>query len=75
MLANFLELNSTALYQSSGKEKESCCRVISDLRRKGIILRALMWAVTSLWPHKVVCVGQMYSVRAKLKLITDQARA
>ena len=69
MLANFLELNSTGLYQSSGKEKESCCRVISDLRRKGIILRALMWAVTSLWPHKVVCVGQMYSVRAKLKLI------
>ena len=25
MLENFLELNSKGLYQSSGKEKESCC--------------------------------------------------
>ena len=43
------------------------------LRRKGIILRALMWAVTSLWPQKVVCRSQIYSARAKLKLISDQA--
>ena len=25
MVANFLELNSKGLHQSSGKEKESCC--------------------------------------------------
>ena len=43
------------------------------LRRKGIALRALMWAVTSLWPQKVVCRSQIYSARAKLKLISDQA--
>ena len=28
MLANCLELNSKGLYQSSGKEKESCCLVL-----------------------------------------------
>ena len=33
-----------------------------------------MWAVTSLWPQKVVCGSQIYSARAKLKLISDQAR-
>ena len=49
------------------------CR-ISVLRRKGIILRALMWAVTSFWPQKVVCGSQIYSAREKLKLISDQAR-
>ena len=31
-------------------------------------------AVTSLWPQKVVCWSQIYSARAKLKLISDQAR-
>ena len=48
--------------------------LISGLRRKGIILRALMWAVTSLWPQKVVCKSQIYSARAKLKPISNQAR-
>ena len=43
------------------------------LRRKGIVLRALMWAVTSLWSQKVVCRSQIYSARAKLKLTSDQA--
>ena len=33
-----------------------------------------MWAVTSLWPQKVVCGSQIYSARAKLNLISDQAR-
>ena len=33
-----------------------------------------MWAMTSLWPQKVVCGSQIYSARAKLKLISDQAR-
>ena len=49
------------------------CR-ISGLRRKGIILRALMWAVTSLWPQKVAFRSQKYSARAKLMLIYDQVR-
>ena len=48
--------------------------LISGLKRKGIILRALMWAVLSLWPQKVVCGSQIYSARAKLKLTSDQAR-
>ena len=48
--------------------------LISGLRRKGIILRALMWAVTSLWPEKVAFRSQNYSARAKLMLISDQAR-
>ena len=33
-----------------------------------------MWAVTSLWPQKVVCGSEIYSAIAKLKLISDQAR-
>ena len=49
-------------------------KLISGLERKGIILRALMWAVTSLWPQKVVGKSQIYSARAKLKLTSDQAR-
>ena len=43
-------------------------------RAWGIILRALMWAVTSLWPQKVAFRSQNYSARAKLMLISDQAR-
>ena len=46
----------------------------SGLRRKGILLLALMWAVTSLWPQKVAFRGQTYSARAKLMLISNQAR-
>ena len=48
--------------------------LISGLRWKGIILRALMWAVTSLWPQKVAFGSQNYSATAKLMLISDQAR-
>ena len=33
-----------------------------------------MWAVTSLWPQKVAFRSQNYSARAKLMLISDQAR-
>ena len=32
-----------------------------------------MWAVTSLWPQKVVLRSQIYSARAKLVLISDLA--
>ena len=48
--------------------------LISGLRRKGIILRALMWAVMSLWPQKVAFGSQNYSATAKLMLISDRAR-
>ena len=33
-----------------------------------------MWAVTSFWPQKVVFRSQIYSARARLRLISDQAR-
>ena len=33
-----------------------------------------MWAVMSLRPQKVFCGSQIYSARAKLKMISDQAR-
>ena len=33
-----------------------------------------MWAVTSLWPQKEAFRSQSYSARAKLMLISDQAR-
>ena len=33
-----------------------------------------MWAVTSVWPQKVAFRSQIYSARAKLILISDQAR-
>ena len=36
MLANFLELNSKWLYQSSGKEKESCCLRFPSLKKPEI---------------------------------------
>ena len=48
--------------------------LILGLRWKGIILRALMCAVTSLWPQKVVLRSQICSVRAKLTLISDHTR-
>ena len=35
-LAIFLELNSEGLYQSSGKEKESCCLVFPPSTKRGI---------------------------------------
>ena len=36
MLAIFLELNSERRYQSSGKEKESCCLVFPSLTKREI---------------------------------------
>ena len=69
MLGNFLELNSTGLYQG----KLLSCDL--KLETEGIILHAFMSGVTSLWPQKVVFGSQIYSARAKLKLISDQARA
>ena len=47
--------------------------LISGWRRKDIILLASLWTVTSLWPQKVSCSSRIYSARAKLKLISDQA--
>ena len=49
-------------------------RLISGLRRKDWILRALLLAVTSLWRHKVGSRGEIYSARWKLPLISDQAK-
>ena len=36
MLANFLELNSKGLHQSSGKEKESCCLLFPSSTKREI---------------------------------------
>ena len=36
MMANILELNSKGLYQSSGKEKESCCLVFPSSTKREI---------------------------------------
>ena len=49
-------------------------RLIPGLRRYDWILRALLFAVTSLWPHKVGSMGEIYSARWKLMLISDQAK-
>ena len=49
-------------------------RLISGLRRKDWILRALLLAVAGLWPHKVGSRGEIYSARWKLLLISDQAK-
>ena len=35
-MANFLELNSKGLYQSSGKEKESCCLLFPSSTKREI---------------------------------------
>ena len=53
----------------------TCERLIPGLRRKDWILRALLLAVTSLWPHKVGSRGEIYSARWKLMLLSDQAKA
>ena len=47
--------------------------LISDWRQRGIILRASLWAVTSLWPQKVSFSSRIYSAGAKLMLISGQA--
>ena len=49
-------------------------RLIPGLRRKDWILRALLLAVTSLWPHKVGSRVEIYSARWKLMLISEQAK-
>ena len=45
-------------------------RLILGLRRKDWILRALLLAVTSLWPHKVGSRVEIYSARWKFMLIS-----
>ena len=49
-------------------------RLIPDLRRKDRILRALLSALTNVWPQKVGSRGEIYSVRWKLMLISDHAK-
>ena len=49
-------------------------RLIPGLRRKDWILRALLLAVTSLWPHKVGSKVEIYSARWKFWLISEQAK-
>ena len=49
-------------------------RLIPGLRRKDWILRALLLAVTSLWPHKVGSRIEIYSARYKFMLISNQAK-
>ena len=44
------------------------------LRRKDWILRALLLAAKSLWPHKGGSRGEIYPARWKLMLISDQAK-
>ena len=36
MLANFFEVDSKGLYQSTGEEKESCCLVFPSSRKRKI---------------------------------------
>ena len=50
-------------------------RLIPGLRRKDWILRALLLAVRTLWPHKVGSRVEIYSIRWwKFMLISDQAK-
>ena len=49
-------------------------RLIPGLRRKDWILRTLLLAAKSLWPHKVGSRDEIYSARWKLMLISDQAK-
>ena len=49
-------------------------RLIPGLRRKDWMLRALLLAITSLWPHKVGSRVEIYSTRWKFMLISDQAK-
>ena len=48
--------------------------LIPGLRRKDWILRALLLAAKSLWPHKGGSRGEIYPARWKLMLISDQAK-
>lgn len=49
-------------------------KLIPGLTRKDWILRALLLAVTSLWPHKAGSRDKIYSARWKLTLISDQVK-
>ena len=49
-------------------------RLIPGLRRKDWILRALLLAVTSRWPHKVGFRVEIYLAKWKFMLISDQAK-
>ena len=49
-------------------------KLIAGLTQKDWILRALLLAVKSLWPHKVGSRGEFYSPRWKLMLISDQVK-
>ena len=60
-------------YRISSHFGETGETLISGFKRKGTTLRTLVWAVTSLWPQKVVW-SHVYSARAKLMQIADQAR-
>ena len=49
-------------------------KLIPGLRRSNWILRALLLAVPSLWPHKLGSRVEIYSARRKFMLISDQAK-
>ena len=49
-------------------------RLIPGSRRKDRILRDLLLAVTSLWPHKAGSKDEIYSATSKLTPISDQAK-
>ena len=44
------------------------------LETERLLLRALLLAVTSLWPHQVGSRNEIYSARWKLTPISDQAK-
>ena len=60
MLAIFLELNSKGLYQSSGKEKESCCLVFPSLTKREI---RHFHAVVVQWQQRNVQKSMMHMQR------------
>ena len=43
MLAKFLDLSSKGMYQSSGKEKESCCFVFPSSTKRDARAKLLFW--------------------------------
>ena len=49
-------------------------RLILGLRWKDWALRALLFAVTRLWPHKVGSRVEIYLARWKFMLISDEAK-
>ena len=59
-LAKSATSNIFSYFVSFGYTRE---RLVTGLRRKDWILRALLLTVTSLWPHKVGSRGEIYSAR------------